>query len=84
MINDDDDDDVDDVVDDDDDDENENSNSKKKANANFPPPDVKDSALKAAGNDDELANLLLAWYYAGFYTGQFSNSKSREKEENIS
>jgi len=56
----------------------------------FHPPDMRDSALRAAGNDEELANLLLAWYYAGYYTGQFrrnrasSNRKSRAKEEGTS
>ena len=44
-----------------------------------PPPDVTESARETAtsyaddGYDpDELANLLLAWYYAGYYTGSFS------------
>ena len=41
----------------------------------FHPPDMRDSALRAAGNDEELANLLLAWYYAGYYTGQFRTNR---------
>ena len=43
------------------------------------PPDMTESALETArsyaddGHDpDELANLLLAWYYAGYYTGSYS------------
>ena len=43
------------------------------------PPDMTESALETArsyeddGYDpDELANLLLSWYYAGYYTGSFS------------
>ena len=44
-----------------------------------PPPDVTESAREPATSyeddgyaPDELANLLLAWYYAGYYTGSFS------------
>ena len=44
-----------------------------------PPPDVTESARETAASyaddgydPDELANLLLAWYYAGYYTGSFS------------
>ena len=46
-----------------------------------PPPDMVESAYETArsyeedGYDpDELANLLLAWYYAGYYTGSFSRN----------
>lgn len=32
-------------------------------------------------DDDELANLLLAWYYSGFFTGKFQVSSTyRERE----
>ena len=44
-----------------------------------PPPDVTESERETAASyaddgydPDELANLLLAWYYAGYYTGSFS------------
>jgi hypothetical protein len=35
--------------------------------------------LQRSGDDDdaELANLLLAWYYAGYYTAKYKYSKSR-------
>ena len=29
---------------------------------------------------DELANLLMAWYYAGYYTGQYSKRGGGEDE----
>jgi len=45
------------------------------------PPDMTESAFETArsyaddGYDpDELANLLMAWYYAGYYTGAFSRA----------
>lgn len=49
------------------------------------PPDMTESAYETAhsyaddGYDpDELANLLLAWYYAGYYTGSFSRKPDCE------
>lgn len=52
-----------------------------------PPPDVTESARETArsyaddGYDpDELANLLLAWYYAGYYTGSFSSKGGEPRE----
>ncbi|CEF97560.1 unnamed product [Ostreococcus tauri] len=52
------------------------------------PPDMTDSAYDTArsyaddGYDpDELANLLLAWYYAGYYTGSFSRAPHAGADE---
>jgi hypothetical protein len=49
------------------------------------PPDMTESAYETAhsyaddGYDaDELANLLLAWYYAGYYTGSFSRKPDHD------
>ena len=30
---------------------------------------------------DELANLLMSWYYAGYYTGQYSKRGDADEEQ---
>ena len=37
-----------------------------------PPPPKGWAGAHPDADVDELANLLMAWYYAGYYTGQYS------------